>query len=312
MENRPKRSIDKDHQVSTYVLDLRLSEGRARRNAAKRYARDYEIPGLSRRQQRRQALAYLRSPEGPFDDVALTDPVERKKIDAIHDEFLGQEYKRLDNKGSYSNMDTAGLIFRANSNRTGLGKDESVQMYEEAGYSEQEIKAITGKQVLSSAVVMGGLVGVSEGGRLAATVHENLIPFLDRLPARHAGMGAVASIVAYTATYARFTAENVRSTRDTGVSGNALVTGIYAKTRLLPSHIRERAAGMIPFISDFALHTAFYTAVIEGTTGDPKKVIAANVVGIGLTNIFTEASKAVRRHKAKKDKSEDKNVIISS
>lgn len=300
MERRPGFPKPNSQEIA-YTFATHLSRVKIVRKVARKYARDYDTD-ISRRKLRKQASAFLQaSRDGSHEGVVLEEK-EKEKITRLHQEISRREREHLEKKrGNFPTIERASLLFKAKLKRiNGLSEDERMQMYKEAGYTDEEIDGITGKKIASSLAVTAGLTAVSEGVRVGGTVYDQLIPLAENLPGK---AGAAVSVAAYTASYIIFTLENLRLTKKTGISSNASVTGLYAMgNRLLPNKARDTIAVGVPVAADALLHSAAYTAVIGGVTGDPTKIVAGNLTSIGLTLAFAGGSEVWLRRKMRKDK----------
>ncbi len=297
------------HRARTFERYLLL--GKANRESAKRFSRLFVTEnkpdiGLSRRQARRQGLAYLQANEdGSFNDVALTGKEETAKLDAIKQEILDQHQATVvDTDAEISVGKRVKLLLAARSKRlSGLSQEQTVRMYEDAGYSDKDIEAImgTGKKLLKTSILTGALTAGSEGTRGVFTFHPELIPQIDQISG---SKGALASIGVYLGSYGLFALQNLRFTKDRGYSADALLTGIYiGGNRYLPPRTRDMLAFGVPVIGNILFHGGVVTGLIEGTTGNTKSVVAGNIAAAAVNTIYSVGGGVVlRRSRRKREK----------
>lgn len=211
-----------------------------------------------------------------------------------------EEKAKIQNKkGKFSTLDRAGILFQAKF-RSGLNKEERVEMYREAGYSDDEILSITGKKLVGTAAANIAL-GVSAWAGLGAiTKYDNVLPMLNQIPSSAAL--ALASIGVYTASYVINTEQNLRLTKNIGASMNTYVTGLYALgNRLLPEKVRDGIARGFPIGLDTFLRAGLYSSAIAVGTGDAHKVIMGNLFGAALNTIYIAGCEGVLRWKKRKN-----------
>jgi hypothetical protein len=275
-----------------------LARAEARRHAVRTFTLGYEGGG-SILKTRRLAKKHL-SGKDSSKNKGLSEK-GREILDEIFEDQLAQEEETVEGKiGKFTIRDRTKLLFRAKLKRvSGLTDDERDEMYREAGYSEDEIKGVTGKNLASSVAVTAGLTALSEGVRGGGVVFDKFIPLVEQLPGK---TGVLLSAGGYTAAYVLFAWESRRLTEKTGTSANASVTGLYAMAdKLLPNKARDVIAVGIPVAMDAAVHTAAYTAGVGAATGDLDKITAGNVTSIGLTLAFAGGSEVWLRRKMRKE-----------
>jgi hypothetical protein len=277
-----------------------LATARTRRRAAWQFALDYDTERASIRKTRKLAKRHLLS----LGDTTKADKSlsleGKEKVETLYEAQLEKERGRFTSKtGEYTSKERTKLLLRARLGRvSGITPKESAKMYEEAGYKS----IVTGKSFLSSAGVTAGLFAVSEGVRFGGVIFDNLVPMAEKLPAGRTGV--LLSAAGYTASYTLFALESRRLTRKTGTSANASVTAAYAagETFELPKKIRYALEVGFPVGIDALLHSAAYTALVGGVTGDSSRIVAGNLTSIGLTLGFAAGSEAWLWRKMRKDR----------
>ena len=246
-----------------------------------------------RRESRKAALQYLQQKRRSEDPVQTSLSSEQKqKLDQIRQELFIVDQAYLDEKkDNFSGPDRAALLFKAKVSKfSGLNKEEKIQMYREAGYSEDEILKITGKKLLLSTGISTALTFASNGLTSAAIAHEKIIPFIENIPDNYSGLAVGASLITYIASYAYITEQDLRLTKKFGGSTNPYVTGVYlAGNRLLPDRARDWFARGLPIGTNSITHAVAIPAIIESVTANQDKIIAGSIAGSAF-NVALAAS----------------------
>ncbi|MDP3941035.1 MAG: hypothetical protein Q8Q49_01860 [bacterium] len=210
--------------------------------------------------------------------------------------FTAREHKIAEKQGQFTKLDRIGLVARTKF-RSGLTKEERLQMFREAGYADDEISKITGTTFAVSAGLTAGITAIATGSRLAAAVHDRAVPFIHSIPEQDLKTAAVLSLVAYVASFGAASAENVRVTKEIGGSMNALVTSLYfIGDRVLPDFMRNIVATGIPVTID-AMQNGLYILGIAQISGDPHKIIAENLTGVAINGALAVGSELWLRKK---------------
>jgi hypothetical protein len=261
---------------------------------------------LSRRKIEKQALNYLRD-QRRSDESTETDLSEdhkqelaqiRQKLAIADDVYLEEK------KDNFGLRNRAWLLLKAKSARlNGLNKEEKIQMYREAGYSESDILKITGKKLLISAGLSTALTFAANGITGAAIANDNLIPFVHDIPQNYNSLSVGASLLTYIGSYVYVTEKNLKLTKKFGVSTNPSVTGIYlAGNRLLPDRTRDWMARGIPIGLNSITHTVVYPAIIEGVTANSDKIIAGSLTSSAINIALAMGYEAFMKKKAARGK----------
>jgi len=236
-----------------------------------------------RRESRKAALQHLqqqRRSEEPIETKLSEEQLE--KLTTIRQELAVVDQAYLEEKkDNFSTIDRAMILFKAKSARlNGLNKEEKIQMYREAGYSEDEILKITGKKLLLSTGLSTALTLASNGFTSAAVAHEKIIPFIENIPENYSGLAVGASLLTYIASYAYITEQDLKLTKKFGGSTNPYVTGVYlAGNRLLPDRARDWLARGLPIGTNTITHAIAAPAIIESVTANTDKIIAGSLAG---------------------------------
>ncbi len=295
-----------DHQQVALIQARHLSAAIIRRKTARRYANTYELEGLSRRQMRKLAKAYLRKSEdqSPRFKLQDSDRVEEEgKIDKIREGIIQKEENRLnamEEKG-VSKLKRGKILFIAKSKRlSGQTEEERVRMYKEAGHTDKDIEAITGEKLAKTSALTVGIFGFTWGARIGASVFDKIVPIGDVLPKNATGVAA--SIALYAVSYGAFARQNLRLTKDDeGTSTNLPVTlTFHGAKNLVSNNNRDRLAVGLPTAANTLLVGGFYTGIIEGTTGNSNKVIVANLINTGLNVLYAAGAEAWIRRRNKR------------
>jgi hypothetical protein len=201
-------------------------------------------------------------------------------------------------KGKFSTLERTKILFQAKF-KSGLDKDQRVEMYKEAGYTDDEILGITGKKIIGTAAANGILGTAAWFGLGAVTAYDNA-PILNHIPS--STLMALASIGIYTASYIINTEQNLRLTKTIGASMNTYTTSLYALgNRLLPEKTRDWIARGFPIALDTVLRIGLYSGAVAGITGDPHKVSVGCLAGAALNAVYAIGCEGVLRWKNKKN-----------
>lgn len=202
-------------------------------------------------------------------------------------------------KGEFSMLERTRILFQAKF-KSGLNEKQRIEMYKEAGYTDDEILGITRKKIVGTVALNGALGTAAWLGLGAVTKYDNALPLLDRVPSSAAL--ALASIAIYTASYIGNTEQSLRLTKTIGTSMNGYTTSLYALgNRLLPEKARDWIARGFPIGLDTLLRAGLYSGAIAVGTGDAHKIIVGNLFGASLNVIYIAGCEAVLRWKKRKN-----------
>jgi hypothetical protein len=291
MEHLTPPSVKNSQEIS-HIFASRILESKSNKEAAIVFSQISPHEGGSKRKTNKHALAYLRgeAPKTGFSGY------EQRRLEAIRDHLKNEDQKYLESKqGNFTQKDKVRLLFQAKSKYlSGMSKKESISMYKEAGYSDDEINKITLTKTLVSAGIGFAMAGTDHAAKILVTINDKLLPITDNLPANTTGAIVAGSLIAYTGTYALLTEANMKLTKKAGISANALVTSLYfLSDKLLPNKTRDWISRGTPIALDTAQHAALYTIPTLAATGDPNKVVAATLVSTAINLLYAAGSFAV-------------------
>ena len=310
---RKLQSQHHDKQEVAYVLSSHITRAKSDKKTASLFSKSEEASSdRSRRRTYKQTRAYLRQQrsEVKLFDTELSGS-ERAAVDAIRSSLAEKDKIYLqEKKGSFSAKERGKLLFEAKvSPLSGLGKAEKLQMYREAGYTDDEISGITGKKLLFSAGISTPLSLTSQFGRINSAVHEDIVPFIGNIPEADMKTAAVASVLTYIGSFALLTEQNLRLTKKYGASANTTVTGLYLLgDRLLPNSLRDWASRGLPLSYDTAVNAFGFAAVAQGLTGDSKSVVAGALTAAAFNVTIATGAQGWMRWKRGKVKIESEKV----
>lgn len=226
-------------------------------------------------------------------------PSDQEQLLKIRGELSTLSSEELaEKKEKFSTRERTEILFRAKFH-SGLSKEQRIKMYEDAGYSDDEIKSITGKKMIGTVGLNGALGTAAWIGLGAVTKYDNSLPLINLIPSSTAL--AFASIAAYTASYVFNTEQNLRLTKNVEASMNTYVTGLYALgNRLLPEKARDWVARGFPIGLDTFLRSGLYSSAVAGLTGNAHKVIAGCLFGAALNTIYIAGCEIILHWKRKK------------
>jgi hypothetical protein len=307
-------------QDVAYKLASYLLVARSDKKAATIFSHESYIEDTSRRKTKKIALQYLRKErldpgsESGMTNVGLSENQQQKLIQ-IRQELTDADRTYLEEKkDNFTTKDRAMLLFKAKSSRlNGLNKEEKIQMYREAGYSEDDILKITGKKLLLSTGISTALTLASNGITSAAIAHEKIIPFIENIPNNYSGLAVGASLVTYIASYAYITEQDLKLTKKYGGSTNPYVTGVYlAGNRLFPNRARDWLARGLPIGTNAITHAVAVPAIIESVTANSDKIIAGSLAGSAFNVTLAAGCEVFLRKKSKGSGKEKGGNLLKS
>jgi hypothetical protein len=293
-----------DQQRVAHVFASHMLQARSDKETASLFSHDKTREKRPRREARRLASLYLK--EQRKDDSVYTSPLselDKKIISTQREVFADADKEHLDGKkDQFTGSHRLRLIFQAKSPFiNGMNKEERIAMYEDAGYTEEEISNVAGKKMAISAGIGAGIFGsglLMKGDGAA----EGNLPLIDQIPNGDLKWVAAAGVVTYLSSLATAVNRNHKLTQEIGTSAFPGLTALYYYgDKLLSNRTRDRVAKGASMGFDIGVQGSAIGASLAAS-GDLQKTVAVGAISTILNGVIAGGSEAWLRISRRKRK----------